>query len=492
MSPEAAKKFLVNGEWRSGKGETFDSINPANGEIAGVVYTATAQDVDDAVLGAARAQDSSGWRDLPAHKRALLLNRFADLIDKERDLLVELQTQDNGKTIREGYQHVQGAVEKFRYCAAVCESLESTIMPPRGNYFVYKSYEPMGVVASMTAFNSPILHEAGKIAPALAAGNAVVLKSSEVTPLIGLEYGRLALEAGIPAGIVNVVTGGAHVGASLVNHPAIDMIAFTGGTKTGRVIGHAAAERIIPCILELGGKSPNIVFDDANQEHAIAGMIYGIFSNAGQSCIAGSRILVQESIYAKFVPRLVEATRLLKVGTPRDSATAVAPVASFRQRDVIEAYIATGLKEGAKLLVGGGRPPDPALADGAYIEPTLFEVSDPHCTIAQEEIFGPVGVVMKFKNEQDLIQLANDTVYGLSLGVWTENYRRAMRIVRAVKAGTVWVNTHKIGQPSVPMGGFKESGIGRENGIDGILEYLQIKNTYWNLSESPIPWPPKA
>jgi betaine-aldehyde dehydrogenase len=492
MSAAAAKRFLVNGEWRAGKGETFDSINPANGEIAGVVCAATAQDVDDAVRGGVRAQDSAGWRDMPAHKRALLLNRFADLIDKERDLLVELQTQDNGKTLKEGYQHVQGAVEKFRYCAAVCETLESTIMPPRGNYFVYKTYEPMGVVASMTAFNSPILHEAGKIAPALAAGNAVVLKSSEVTPLIGLEYGRLALEAGIPAGIVNVVTGGANVGASLVNHPAINMIAFTGGTRTGRLIGHAAAERIIPCILELGGKSPNIIFDDANLDHAVAGVIYGIFSNAGQSCIAGSRILVQESIYDTFVPRLVEATRMLKVGTPRDSATAVAPVASFRQRDIIQSYIAKGIEEGAKLLVGGGRPTDPALANGAYITPTLFEVSNPHCTIAQEEIFGPVGVVMKFKDEQDLVRVANDTVFGLSLGVWTEDYRRAMRTVRAIKAGTVWVNTHKIGQPSVPMGGFKESGVGRENGIDGILEYLQIKNTYWNLSESPIPWPPKV
>jgi betaine-aldehyde dehydrogenase len=492
MTATGVKRFLVNGEWRSGKGETFDSINPANGEVAGVVYVSTQQDVDDAVRGGARAQESPAWREMPAHKRAVLLNRFADLIDKERDMLVELQTQDNGKTIKEGYVHVQGAVEKFRYCAAVCETLESTVMPSRGNYFVYKSYEPMGVVAAMTAFNSPILHEAGKIAPALAAGNAVVLKSSDATPLIGLEYGRLALEAGIPAGIVNIVTGGAQVGAALVNHPAVNMIAFTGGTKTGRLIGHAAAERIIPCILELGGKSPNIVFEDADLDHAVTGMIYGIFSNAGQSCIAGSRIMVQASIYDKFVPRLVEATRKLKVGSPRDSATAVAPVATFRQRDVIESYIARGKEEGAKLLVGGGRPADPGLANGAYITPTLFEVTDPRCTLAQEEIFGPVGVVMKFEDERDLVSIANDTVFGLSLGVWTEDYRRAMRTVRAIKAGTAWVNTHKIGQPSVPMGGFKESGIGRENGIDGILEYLQIKNTYWNLSESPIPWPPKG
>lgn len=486
------KKFLVNGEWRSGQGETFESFNPADGTVAGVVYCATPKDVDDAVRGGVRAVEDPAWRDMPAHKRSLLLNRFADLIDRERDMLVELQTQDNGKTIQEGYLHVQGAVEKFRYCAAVCETLESTIMPPRGNYFVYKTYEPMGVIASMTAFNSPILHEAGKIAPALAAGNAVVLKSSEFTPLIGLEYGRLALEAGIPRGIVNVVTGGAEVGAALVNHPAINMIAFTGGTRTGRIIGHAAAERIIPCILELGGKSPNIVFEDANLDHAVAGMIYGIFSNAGQSCIAGSRIMVQSAIYDEFVSRLVEATKALKVGSPRDARTAVAPVASFRQRDTIEAFIKKGIEEGAKLLMGGKRPSDPELAKGAYVMPTLFEVNDHRCTIAQEEIFGPVGVVLRFEDEEDLVRIANDTVFGLSLGVWTEDYRKAMRTVRAIRAGTVWINTHKVGQPSVPMGGFKESGIGRENGIDGVLEYLQIKNTYWNLSERPIPWPPKG
>ncbi len=486
-------KFVVNGELRDGDGRTFESINPADGSVAGLVYSATPQDVDDAVRGGAAAADRADWRDLSAHKRAVLLNRFADRIHKERDALVQLQTRDNGKTIKEGHLHVQGAVEKFRYCAAVCETLESSIMPPRGDYFVYKTYEPMGVVASMTAFNSPILHEAGKIAPALAAGNAVVLKSSEFTPLIGLEYARLALEAQIPPGIVNVVTGGAEVGAALVNHPAVNMIAFTGGTKTGRIIGRAAAERIIPCILELGGKSPNIVFEDANLEQAVTGMIYGIFSNAGQSCIAGSRIFVQASIYDRFVPRLIEATRALRVGPPTDPATAVAPVASFRQRDLIEAYIEAGKADpAARLLVGGRRPSDPVLDKGAYVAPTLFEVSDHRCPIAQEEIFGPVGVVIRFRDESDLVQMANNTVFGLSLGIWTEDYRKAMRTARAIKAGTVWINTHKIGQPSVPMGGYKESGIGRENGIDGIREYLQIKSTYWNLGSTPIPWPPKG
>ena len=486
------ERFLVNGEWRSGNGETFESINPADGSVAGVVYAARPQDVDDAVKAAGRAVANPAWRDMPAHKRAALLNRFADLIHTERDMLVELQTRDNGKTIAEGYLHVQGAVEKFRYCAAVCETLEANVVPERGNYFCYKSYEPVGVIASMTAFNSPILHEAGKIAPALAAGNAVVLKSSEFTPLIGLQYGRLALEAGIPKGIVNVVTGGAEVGAALVNNPGINMIAFTGGTRTGRAIGRAAAELIIPCILELGGKSPNIVFDDARLDLALTGMIYGIFSNAGQSCIAGSRILVQASIYDQFVLRLVAATRALKVGSPRDPDTAVAPVASFRQRDAIESYIRKGIEEGARLLTGGERPTGKGLDKGAYVMPTLFEVTDRKSTIAQEEIFGPVGVVMKFEDEPDLIELANDTVFGLSCGIWTEDYRKGMRVSRAIKSGVTWINTHKIGQPSLPMGGFKQSGIGRENGIDGIREYQQIKSVYWNLADSPIPWPPRS
>ena len=486
------EKFLVNGEWRSGNGETFESINPADGSVAGVVYAATPQDVDDAVKAAGRAVGNPAWRDMPAHKRAVLLNRFADLIHTERDMLVELQTRDNGKTIAEGYLHVQGAVEKFRYCAAVCETLEASVVPERGNYFCYKSYEPVGVIASMTAFNSPILHEAGKIAPALAAGNAVVLKSSEFTPLIGLQYGRLALEAGIPKGVVNVVTGGAEVGAALVNNPGINMIAFTGGTRTGRAIGRAAAELIIPCILELGGKSPNIVFDDARLDLALTGMIYGIFSNAGQSCIAGSRILVQASIYDQFVPQLVAATRALKVGSPRDPDTAVAPVASFRQRDAIESYIKKGIEEGARLLTGGERPTGKGLDKGAYVMPTLFEVTDRKSTIAQEEIFGPVGVVMKFADEPDLIELANDTVFGLSCGIWTEDYRKGMRVSRAIKSGVTWINTHKIGQPSLPMGGFKQSGIGRENGIDGIREYQQIKSVYWNLADAPIPWPPRS
>ncbi|MCI0148842.1 aldehyde dehydrogenase [Paraburkholderia sediminicola] len=487
-----ARKFLVNGEWRSGAGKTFESINPADGTLAGTVYSATAQDVDDAVCGGLAVAESKAWRAVPAHKRAAMLNRFADLIDRDRTILCELQAMDNGKTVKEGYIHVDMAIEKFRYCAAVCETLESTVIPARGDYFVYKTYEPMGVVGSMTAFNSPILHEAGKIAPAIAAGNAVVLKSSEFTPLIGLEYGRLALEAGFPAGLLNVVTGGADVGAALVNHPKLSMIAFTGGTTTGRLIGHAAAERIIPCILELGGKSPNIVFEDAKMDHALAGMLYGIFSNAGQSCIAGSRIFVQSSVYDEFVPKLVEAAKALKVGSPNDPSTAVAPVASFRQRDTVERFAEMGKADpAARLLCGGSRPDDPALSSGAYFMPTLFEVSDHRCSIAQEEIFGPVGVVIRFDGEDDLVEMANDSVFGLSLGIWTEDYRKAMRTARAIKAGTVWVNTHKIGQPSVPMGGFKESGIGRENGIDGILEYLQIKNTYWNLAETPIQWPPK-
>ena len=483
------EKFLVGNSWRGGDGESFESLNPADGTLVATVAQASARDVDDAVRAAQAAVAEPAWRDMLPHRRARLLSRFADLIDQNREHLVELQTLDNGKTIEEGRQHAAAAADKFRYFAAVCETMESQVVPARGAYHAYTTYEPIGVVAAMTAFNSPILHEAGKLAPILAAGNAIVLKSSEVTPLIGLQYARIALEAGLPPGIVNVVTGDARVGRALVNHPGVNMIAFTGGTRTGREIGKAAAERIVPCLLELGGKSPNIVFEDANLDDALIGMLYGIFSNAGQSCIAGSRILVQASIYQRFVERLVEATRKLKVGSPLDPATAVAPVASFRQRDVIEALVARGLAAGARLLVGGSRPRGGILDRGAYFEPTLMEVTDPANPIAQEEVFGPVGCVMKFDDEEDLYRLANGTEFGLACGIWTNDYRRALRAARRIQSGMVWVNTYKLGATNMPFGGYKQSGIGRENGPDGMRAFMQVKSMYLNMSTGPIAWP---
>ncbi|CAN5757873.1 aldehyde dehydrogenase [soil metagenome] len=487
------EKFLVGSTWSSGKGETFESINPADGSVAAVVAHATVEDVDAAVRAARDAVENAAWRDMPVHKRARLLNRFADLIDQNAELLAQTQTRDNGKTIFESRFQSGSAADMFRYYAAVCETSEAAVIPSRGDYFCYTGFEPMGVVAAITPWNSPITLEAQKLAPALAAGNAVVLKSSEVTPCVGLHFGRMALEAGFPSGIVNVVTGmGASVGKALVSHSGVDMITFTGGTKSGREIGKVAAERLIPSMLELGGKSPNIVFDDADLDAAVTGMLFGIFSNAGQSCIAGSRVLVQASIYDSFVGKLVEATRKLKVGSPFDKDTAVAPVSSFHHRDMIESMVRRGKEEGASVLCGGTRPSGGIFDKGAYVVPTVLEIDNRDSSIAHDEIFGPVACVMKFTDEDDLCALANNTAYGLACGIWTSDYRRAMRVGKRIKTGMVWVNTYKIAEVNVPFGGVKQSGIGRECGLQGMREYQQEKSTYLNLATGPIPWPPQG
>ncbi|ABE36877.1 aldehyde dehydrogenase family protein [Paraburkholderia xenovorans LB400] len=487
------EKFLVGDEWRSGNGESFESINPIDGSVAATLAQASESDVDDAVRAARQALETPAWRDMKVHERGKLLHRFADLIDQNAETLAQIQTRDNGKTISESRFQSKSAADMFRYFAAVCETTESSVIPSRGNYFCFSSFEPVGVVAAIAPWNSPITLEAQKLAPALAAGNAIVLKSSEVTPCIGLQYGRLAMEAGFPPGILNVVTGfGASVGRALVAHPGVDMVTFTGGTKSGREIAKVAGERLIPCILELGGKSPNIVFDDADIEQAVTGMLFGIFSNAGQSCIAGSRILIQEGIYDAFVARLTSATRALKVGSPYDADTAVAPVSSFHHRDHIEHFVERALSQGAVALCGGSRPSGGILDKGAYVQPTLLEVTDERSSVAHEEIFGPVACVMKFQDEEDLYRIANNTAYGLACGIWTADYKKAFRAARRIKAGTVWVNTYKIAEVNVPFGGFKQSGLGRECGIEGMREYMLEKSTYLNLADGPIPWPPRA
>lgn len=487
-----AKPFLIGGNWSFGNGQTFESINPADGSVAAVVAEAGEADVDAAVAAARAALQNPDWRDLPPHRRARLLNKFADLIDRDAERLAGLQTQDNGKPISESRMQSAWAAEAFRYFAALCETFESEVIPARGNYFSFSLYDPIGVVAAITPWNSPISLEAQKLAPALAAGNTVILKSSEVTPQVGLEYGRLALETGFPQGVVNVITGfGRTTGKALVSHPGVDMVTFTGGTASGREIAKIAGERLIPSIMELGGKSPNVVFDDADMNHAVLGSSFAIFSNAGQSCIAGSRIFVQDSIYKTFVERLVEAAGALHVGDPYDSRSAISALASFGHRDRIEALIARGREDGGKLLCGGNRPSDVALAKGAYLRPAVLEVEDNQTRVAQEEIFGPVACVIRFKDEEDLVQQANDTVFGLACGIWTRDYKRALRVTKRIKAGMAWINTYKIASVNVPFGGVKQSGFGRECGRLGLMPYLAEKSVYLNLSKSPVPWPPQ-
>jgi betaine-aldehyde dehydrogenase len=489
---EIAKPFLIGDSWSFGSGRTFESINPADGSIAAVIAEAGETDVSAAVGAARAALENPAWRDLPAHRRARLLAKLADLVERNAEGLAELQTQDNGKPISESRMQAAGAVEVIRYYAAVCETAESEVFPARGNYFSFSLYDPVGVVAAITPWNSPISLEAQKLAPALAAGNAVVLKSSEVTPQIGLEYGRLALEAGFPAGVVNVVAGfGRTTGKALVSHSGVDMVTFTGGTVSGAEIARIAGERLIPSIMELGGKSPNVVFDDADMDAAVRGASFAVFSNAGQSCIAGSRVFVQDGIYDTFVEHLVAAANALYVGPPHDLRSALSALSSFGHRERVESYIALGREDGAKLLCGGNRPVDVPLAKGAYLRPAVLEVEDNRTRVAQEEIFGPVACVIRFKNEEDLIEQANDTVFGLACGVWTRDYKRALRVVKRIKAGMAWVNMYKTASVNVPYGGVKKSGFGRENGRLGLMPYFSEKSVYLNLDESPVGWPPR-
>jgi betaine-aldehyde dehydrogenase len=482
--------FFVGGDWRYGSGEVFESINPADGSVAAVVAKGSADDVRAAVSAARRALDDRRWRDLRTPERARLLSAFADAIENDREALAHAQMGDNGKTIAECRAQALAAAATVRYYAGVCETAEAEITPQRGEYLSLSTYEPAGVVAAITPWNSPLTLEAQKFAPILAAGNALVLKPSEITPQVSLRYAGLAERVGFPPGVFNVVTGlGAEVGEALVEHPGVDMVSFTGGTTTGRHVARLAAGRLIPILLELGGKSPNVVFDDAEIDHAVAGAVYGIFSSGGQSCIAGSRIFVQDSIYDRFVPRLVEAARKLRVGPPTDVSTDVAPMASFPHRERVRVQVQTASRDGADLLCGGAAPSDSHLQTGAYYMPTVLAVADNKLTIAQEEVFGPVACVLRFREEQDLIAQANDTVFGLACGLWTTDYKKALRVARRIRAGTVWINTYKQASISTPFGGCKASGVGREKGILGMRAYMTQKSIYLALGEHPIAWP---
>jgi acyl-CoA reductase-like NAD-dependent aldehyde dehydrogenase len=482
--------FFVNGEWTHGSGSAFDSINPTDGSVAAVIAEAIEPDVDAAVQSARLALERPSWRDLKPHQRARLLARFADAIDLDRDALAQAQMEDNGKTVAECRAQAAAAAAVVRYYAAVCETFEDAITPARGDFLSLSTHEPIGVVAAVTPWNSPLTLEAQKFAPILAAGNALILKSSEITPQVSLRYAALAARAGFPPGIFNVLTGfGRPLGEALVRHPGVDMITFTGGTATGRLVARTAAERLIPVMLELGGKSPNVVFDDADVEHAVAGAAYGIFASGGQSCIAGSRIFVHDAAYDRFVPRLVGLAKRLRIGPPTDPATEVAPMASFPHRDQVQRQVERARAEGAELLCGGTPPHEASLRSGAYFTPTVLAVNDNRMSIAQEEVFGPVASVLRFRDEDDLVQQANDTVFGLACGLWTADYKKALRVARRIRAGTVWVNTYRQVSISTPFGGVKASGLGREKGIEGMRVYMAQKSIYLGLNERPIAWP---
>lgn len=481
--------LYLGGEWRTGRGKPLESRNPHDNSTAAVVCTADAEDVAEAVGLAQSAMADPAWRNMMAHHRAQLLQRIAALIERDAERLAQLQRQDNGKPINETRALVASAAGTFRYFAAACEVLGGEITPSRGDYLSMSLYEPLGPVAAITPWNSPIASEAQKIAPALAGGNAVLVKPSELTPLLALELAKLAEQAGLPKGLLSVLPGtGAVTGAALVAHPGMRKVSFTGGTVTGRAIGRVAAEKLMPVSLELGGKSPNIVCADADLAQAVNGVLFGIFSSQGQSCIAGSRIFVDRGIYTQFVAELVRRTQALRIGNPADTSTQIGPLISREHRSKVLGYVELAKQEGGQILCGGGVPDGSDLQDGNYVQPTLIDGLNNRCRTAQEEIFGPVGVLLPFDGEEDLIAQANDSIYGLACGIWTADYRRAMRIARAVDAGTVWINTYKLFSIATPFGGNKESGMGREKALDGLRAYMRQKSVYWDLGGKPLPW----
>jgi len=483
------KAILVGGEWRIGRGPAIKAINPANGDILCTFNGADITDVNDAIDAAKQAMSEPAWRDLKPVERAQYLYRIAELLSADAKRIAELQTLDTGKCLTETLALVNSAVGTFRYVAAALETLDDTLTSPRGDYFTMSVYEPMGVIAAITPWNSPIASEAQKVAPALAGGNAVILKPAESSSLVALELGKICLAAGLPKALISVLPGrGSVVGNAMVKHPDIKKVSFTGGTSTGRRIAEMAARKLMPVSLELGGKSPTIVFEDADIDHAVNGVMYGIFSSTGQSCIAGSRLFVQQGIYNRFVEQLITKTKQLRVGLPTDSRTQVAPMASFEHRDSVAGYVDLARSEGATVLCGGEIPSGGDYDKGAFYLPTILTGLDNQTRTCREEIFGPVLVVLPFNDEEDLVKQANDSDYGLACGLWTENYKKAYRLARRIEAGTVWINTYKQFSISTPFTGIKDSGMGKEKGREGIREYMQQKSLYWGLNPTPLAW----
>ncbi len=481
--------ICIAGEWRAGGGDLYESLYPATGEAVARLHAASLEDVEEAMAGAHRAFRESGWAQRKPHERATVLYRIAALIRERSEELAQLQRLDNGKPIRETRNLVASAAATFQFFAAACETLEESITPSRGDFVSMSVYEPMGVVVAITPWNSPIASEAQKLAPALAAGNAVVVKPAEITPLAALALARICDEAGLPRGLVSVLPGkGALIGDALTRHPLARRVSFTGGTRTGKHIARIAADKMMPVSLELGGKSPTMVLTDADLDHAVAGVLYGIFSSSGESCIAGSRLFVASERYDEFMERLATGAAALRVGNPADERTQMGPLISARHRESVERYVEMGVAEGGRLRTGGVRPHGAAFDRGYFYTPTIIEGLTNDARLCQEEVFGPVLVAMPFDSEEALIEEANDSCYALAAGIWTRDFQRAWRLGRAVQAGTVWINTYKQFSISTPFGGWRDSGLGREKGRLGILQYMEQKSLYWGLNEQPLAW----
>ncbi len=473
-------RMLIGGQWRdSVSGKSFSTINPATEEVIAEVAEGDAADIDLAVKAARKAFDSGPWRKTDARDRGRIMNKLADLIEQNIDELAELETLDNGKPIRESRNaDLPLVIDCFRYYAGWADKIHGQTIPIRGNYFCYTKREPVGVAGQIIPWNFPMLMVAWKWGPALAAGCTVVLKPAEQTPLSALRLGELALEAGYPEGVINIVPGfGETAGDALVKHKGVDKIAFTGEGRTAEIIMGNAAPTLKRITFELGGKSPNIVFADADLEKAVDGAMLGLYLNQGQCCCAGSRLFVQESVYNEMVDRLAQKTSERKLGDPFDPATEQGPQVDKAQYDKIMSYIEKGKSQGARCVSGGTRFGE----KGYFIKPTVFADVKDDMAIATDEIFGPVLSVIKFKDVEEVIQRANTTDYGLAAAVWTRDIGKAHAIADRVRAGTVWVNCYDVFDAAAPFGGFKRSGIGRELGEKALDNYTEVKTVTVSL-----------
>lgn len=462
-------------------GSYFDSIDPYTGEVWSRVPSASVEDVDQAVGAAHRAFQSGPWAQMTPTRRGRLLHRLGDLVAEHAEKLGELEVRDNGKLLAEMLGQMRYLPEWFYYYGGLADKIEGSVTPAeRPGMMHYIRYEPIGVVAAISPWNSPLVLTAWKLAPALAAGNTVVVKPSEYSSASMLYLAGLFEEAGFPPGVVNVVTGDGKVGEALVNHPLVERIAFTGGEAGGRAVYQAAAKAFKRVSLELGGKSPNIVFEDADLDDAVKGAVAGVFAAAGQTCMAGSRLLVHDSIHDECVERLVAFAGSARLGDPMHEDTDIGPIATPSQFRKILDYIAIAKAEGARCVLGGAPAEGPGLEGGLFVKPTIFTGVTNTMRIAQEEVFGPVLSVIRFKTEEEAVAIANDTLYGLAAGVWTQSLDRAINLPARLRAGTVWVNAYRVVSYLAPFGGFKNSGIGRENGKEAIREYLEAKSVFLN------------
>jgi len=468
------QQMLIGGKWvDSASGKTFTTVNPATGKVICEVAEGDKADIDAAVK-AARAAMNGAWGRMNASGRGRLLNKLADAIEAHKEELAALESLDNGKPIGESmHADLPLVLQCYRYYAGWADKNHGSTIPVDGNYFCYTRHEPVGVVGQIIPWNFPMLMQAWKWGPALACGNAVVLKPAEQTPLTALRVAKLAQEVGFPDGVINVVPGyGPTAGAALASHMDVDKIAFTGETTTGKIVMTAAAQSNLKRVsLELGGKSPNIVFADADLDAAVAGAYVGLFLNQGQCCVAGSRLFVEERVYDEFVHKMTAKAKGRRLGDPFDPSTEQGPQISEEQRQRVMGYVESGKKDGAKLLTGGGHGP----AEGYFVEPTVFGDVTDDMTIAKEEIFGPVMSILKFKDVDEVIDRGNRTLYGLAAAVWTQDVKKALRLSHALKAGTVWVNCYDVFDAAAPFGGFKMSGIGRELGQYALQLYTEVK-----------------